>query len=173
MTQFAAFYNMKKKNFPGGMPPDPNNYLLICSAFLALAAAGPHQCERLEPPVSMCVVIDQQIWFYSFKQTTYLLFTCHSSEFGRYTLDVIAATAFGLDTNAIKDPDCIFLRKLKEIFAFTETASIWQKIGCVFYCEYISVEKLRLCMEFWSLYWPLQLKILPLRLQIKNMHLPL
>ena len=37
------------------MPPDPNNSL-ICSVFLALAAAGPHQCERLEPPV-----LDQQL----------------------------------------------------------------------------------------------------------------
>ena len=32
------------------MPPDPPN-LLICSVFLTLAAAGPLQCERLEPPV--------------------------------------------------------------------------------------------------------------------------
>ena len=39
-----------KKIFPGGMPPDPPN-LLIYTVFLALAAAGPLQCERLEPPV--------------------------------------------------------------------------------------------------------------------------
>ena len=32
------------------MPPNPP-YLLICSDFLALAAVGPRQCERLEPPV--------------------------------------------------------------------------------------------------------------------------
>ena len=32
------------------MPPDPPNSL-ICSVFLALAAAGPLQCERVEPPV--------------------------------------------------------------------------------------------------------------------------
>ena len=32
------------------MPPDPPNSL-ICSVFLVLDAAGPRQCERLEPPV--------------------------------------------------------------------------------------------------------------------------
>ena len=32
------------------MPPNPPNSL-ICSVFLALVAAGPCQCERLEPPV--------------------------------------------------------------------------------------------------------------------------
>ena len=32
------------------MPPDPPNSLM-CSVFLALAAVGPRQCERLEPPV--------------------------------------------------------------------------------------------------------------------------
>ena len=33
------------------MLPDPPNSL-ICFDFLALAAVGPRQCERLEPPVS-------------------------------------------------------------------------------------------------------------------------
>ena len=33
------------------MPPRPSN-TLICSVFLALASAGPLQCERLEPPVN-------------------------------------------------------------------------------------------------------------------------
>ena len=33
------------------MPPDPPNSL-ICSVFLAHTAAGPLQCECLEPPVS-------------------------------------------------------------------------------------------------------------------------
>ena len=46
---FAAFC-INKKFFPGGMPPDPHN-TLMCSVFLALAAAAPLQCERLEPPV--------------------------------------------------------------------------------------------------------------------------
>ena len=50
MAQFAAFCIIKKKNYPGGMPPDPP-ILLICSVFLALVAAGPLQCECLEPPV--------------------------------------------------------------------------------------------------------------------------
>ena len=36
------------------MPPDPHNSL-ICYAFLALAAAGPRQCERLEPPVCLTI----------------------------------------------------------------------------------------------------------------------
>ena len=50
MAQFAAFCIIRKKKFPGDMPPDPPNSQ-ICSAFLALAAAGPFQCEHLEPPV--------------------------------------------------------------------------------------------------------------------------
>ena len=49
-AQFAAFYIIQNKIFPGGMPPDPTN-LLICPIFLALAAVGPLQCERLESPV--------------------------------------------------------------------------------------------------------------------------
>ena len=49
MAQIAAFCIIKK-NFLVGMPPDPPNSL-ICSVFLALDAAGPLQCERLEPPV--------------------------------------------------------------------------------------------------------------------------
>ena len=40
------------------MPPDPNNSL-ICSVFLALAAAGPRQCECLEPPVTVSVTVLQ------------------------------------------------------------------------------------------------------------------
>ena len=54
MAQFAAFC-ITKKIFPGGMPPDPPNSL-ICSVFLALAAAGLLQCERLEPPVGLVPV---------------------------------------------------------------------------------------------------------------------
>ena len=38
VAQFTAFCIIKK--FSGGMPPDPRNSL-ICSVFLALAAAGP------------------------------------------------------------------------------------------------------------------------------------
>ena len=37
------------------MPPDPPNSL-IYSVFLALAAAGPLQCERLEPPVKQSIM---------------------------------------------------------------------------------------------------------------------
>ena len=40
------------------MLPDPNNSL-ICSVFLALAAAGPRQCECLEPPVTVSVTVLQ------------------------------------------------------------------------------------------------------------------
>ena len=54
MAQFAAF-SIIKKNFTGGMPPDPPNSL-IYSVFLALAAAGPLQCERLEPPVILTYI---------------------------------------------------------------------------------------------------------------------
>ena len=38
------------------MPPDPPNSL-IYSVFLALVAAGPLQCERLEPPVMMYIAL--------------------------------------------------------------------------------------------------------------------
>ena len=51
MTQFAAFCIIKKK-FPGGLPPDPPNSP-IYFIFLAFDANGPHQCERLELPVSL------------------------------------------------------------------------------------------------------------------------
>ena len=50
IAHFCSILHYLKKIFPGGMPPDPHNSL-ICSVFLALAAAGPRQCERLEPPV--------------------------------------------------------------------------------------------------------------------------
>ena len=46
----CSIMHYQKNIFPGGMPPDPHNSL-ICSVFLALAAAGPRQCEHLEPPV--------------------------------------------------------------------------------------------------------------------------
>ena len=46
----CSILHYQKKNFPGGMPPDPPNSL-ICSVFLALATAGPRQCERQEPAV--------------------------------------------------------------------------------------------------------------------------
>ena len=38
------------------MPPDPPNSQ-ICSVFLALVAAGPRQCERLEPPVQYRIIV--------------------------------------------------------------------------------------------------------------------
>lgn len=69
------------------------------------------------------------------KPSVNLSYCCLFSDFGRYTLDVIANTAFGLDTNSIENPDCVFLRKLRELFSFTETASIWQKLGIVIYCK--------------------------------------
>ena len=47
IAQFCSILPYLKKDFPGSMPPDPHNSL-ICSVFLALAAAGPRQCERLE-----------------------------------------------------------------------------------------------------------------------------
>ena len=50
IAQSAAICIIKTKIFPGAMPPDPPNSL-ICSVFLALDAAGPLQCECLEPPV--------------------------------------------------------------------------------------------------------------------------
>ena len=42
------------------MPPDPPNSL-NCSVFLAFAAAGPRQCERLEPPVGIGVLGFRQV----------------------------------------------------------------------------------------------------------------
>ena len=58
MAQFAAFYIIKKKNFPGGLPPDPPNSR-IYSVSLALAATGPRQCERLEPSVDYVTSINE------------------------------------------------------------------------------------------------------------------
>ena len=46
----CSIFHYLQKHFPEGMPPEPPNSL-IYSVFLGLAAAGPLQCERLEPPV--------------------------------------------------------------------------------------------------------------------------
>ena len=46
----CSILHYQKKKFQGGMPLDPPNSR-IWSVFLALAASGPRQCERLEPPV--------------------------------------------------------------------------------------------------------------------------
>ena len=48
MAQIAAFSIIKKK-FPGGMLPEPPNFLLIYSALLVLTTAAPLQQESLEP----------------------------------------------------------------------------------------------------------------------------
>ena len=53
LPNLQHFALSKKKIFHGGNAPDPPNSL-ICSVFLALTAAGPLQCERLELPVQ-CV----------------------------------------------------------------------------------------------------------------------
>ena len=45
-------FALLKKKFSRGHAPDPPNSL-ICSDFFTLTAAGPHQCERLEPPVAL------------------------------------------------------------------------------------------------------------------------
>ena len=44
-------FALSTKNFPRGMPPNPPNSLIFCSALLALGAAGPLQYELLEPPM--------------------------------------------------------------------------------------------------------------------------
>ena len=48
-----------------------------------------------------------------------------SSAFGSYTLDVISSCCFGIEINAIKDPENVFLKNLQQVFANTRNPKLF------------------------------------------------
>ena len=75
-------------------------------------------------------------------KVAYLLLI-HFRDFQKLTLDVIANCAFGLDTNSVKDPTSIFLRKCRGAFSTAENASFLGKkivfpLLCMFFLVLIT-----------------------------------
>ncbi len=69
--------------------------------------------------------------------TAPVLTHAHFRLFQRLTAETIASCAFGLETNSVKDPDCVFLRKVRNFFREAEAPNVTEMILATVVCEYL------------------------------------